>query len=54
MKIRVTFSTVVEADDGTSRSDAWDVADAIADRIMNASGVVLEVYDVEPVEEWNV
>jgi hypothetical protein len=52
MKIRITFSAVVEVEDDVSRNDAFDFADSIAGRIAKVSGVVLEVYDVEPVEEY--
>ena len=54
MKIKITLSTTIEVEDDVSRNDAFDFADSIAGRIAKVSGVVLEVHDVEPIEEWNV
>jgi hypothetical protein len=52
MKIQVTFSTIVDCEEDLTRNGAFDVADYLAAQIASKSGVVLEVYDVDPVEEY--
>lgn len=52
MKYLLTFSTIVEVDYDLTRNEAFDAADQLAERIREKSGIILEVYDVDPVEEY--
>jgi hypothetical protein len=52
MKIQVTFSVIIDCEEDLTRNEAFDVADRLAERITSKSGIVLEVYDVDPVEEY--
>lgn len=52
MKIQITFSVVVDCEEDLTRNEAFDVADRLAERITSKSGVVLEVYDVDKLEDY--
>jgi hypothetical protein len=52
MKIEIKFSAIIEADEDTGRDEAFDIADQLAEHIRQKTGMILEVYDVDPVKEY--